>query len=87
MRKILVAAVSGAAILYMIASPAGALSLDPNAVRPAVDAVSAIEKTACWRPGWHGWGWYHCWGHRYGYAWAQSWHWHRWHYWHHWHHW
>jgi hypothetical protein len=31
----------------------------PEAARGAADAITAIEKMACWRLGWRGWGWYH----------------------------
>jgi hypothetical protein len=43
------------------------------------DALSPIEKAACWRYGWHGWGWYPCgWGHRYyGGYYGGRWGWHR----------
>src|SRR6516225_8021435 len=43
-------------------APAGALPLGPAAMRPAVEAITPVEQTACWRRGLRGWGWYPCWG-------------------------
>jgi hypothetical protein len=49
------ALVSGTAIL----DPASAVVLSSAGRAPAeADAINPIEKAACWRPGWHGWGWY-----------------------------
>src|SRR5580704_7232180 len=49
------ALVSGTAIL----DPASAVVLSSaGGARAAADAINPIEKAACWRPGWHGWGWY-----------------------------
>jgi len=45
--------------------------------RSAAAAVDVVDKTACWRWGWHGWGWYPCLG---GPGWRRD-HWHRWHHW------
>lgn len=36
------------------AAPVGAA----QGVRAAAESVSSVENTACWRFGWHGWGWY-----------------------------
>ena len=54
-----VAALAGAALA---SSHAGALPLNSaNGVRAPSEAVNPVEKAACWRMGWHGWGWYpHC---------------------------
>jgi hypothetical protein len=54
----------------------------PSGVLGAAEAINPIEKTACWRYGWHGWGWYPCgyvvrpgygyyggWRRGYGYGW------------------
>jgi hypothetical protein len=48
-----------------VMTPAGALPFGPGALRPAVEAVTPVEQTACWRAGWRGWGWYPCWGSAY----------------------
>jgi len=43
----------------LTAGRAQALPLSPSdGVRAAAEAVSPVEQTACWRFGWHGWGWY-----------------------------
>jgi hypothetical protein len=55
-------AAAAATLLTAAMSPAGALPLDPGAVRFAAEAVNPIENTACWRRGWNGWGWYPCGG-------------------------
>ena len=73
MRKIVLAATCAAALLA-VAAPAGAMILDPGAARSAAASIDLVDQTACWRWGWHGWGWYPCWGWRYN-------HWHRWHHW------
>jgi hypothetical protein len=46
-----------------------------SSVRGAAATIDPVEKTACWRYGWHGWGWYPCfYGYRaypyYGYGWG-----------------
>jgi hypothetical protein len=61
MRRWFLAAVA-ATLLIAAMSPAGALPLDPGAVRPAAEAVNPIKNTACWRWGWRGWDWYSCGG-------------------------
>jgi hypothetical protein len=43
-------------------SPANATTLASAPVRAAADSITSVEKTACWRRGWHGWGWYPCGG-------------------------
>ena len=53
-------------------APAGALPLGPAAMRPAVEAITPVEQTACWRRGLRGWGWYPCWG-WYGSAYYDHW--------------
>jgi hypothetical protein len=74
MHRILLAA-GAAALLWTLAStPAGAFTNDPGAIRPAIGALDTVEKTACWRWGWHGWGWYPCyrwgWGPGYYHRWG-----------------
>jgi len=63
MRHILVAVSTAAALI------AGTFVLGPNRAEAMVTApqldraeqsISPIEKTACWRSGWRGWGWYPC---------------------------
>ena len=89
MRQIVVSAAGAAAILTAaMTAPVAAIPLDPGAMRPAADAVNPVDKTACWRWGWHGWGWYRCWGGPYdgGYhrrwGWDDDWRWrHHRHYW------
>jgi hypothetical protein len=73
MRNIVLAATCAAALLAA-AAPAGAMILDPGAARSAAASIDLVDQTACWRWGWHGWGWYPCWGWRYN-------HWHHWHHW------
>lgn len=41
---------------------ANATTLVGTSLRTATDSVSSVENTACWRRGWHGWGWYPCGG-------------------------
>jgi hypothetical protein len=41
---------------------ANAATLGSTSVRSAADSIAFVEKTACWRHGWHGWGWYPCGG-------------------------
>src|SRR5262249_58644619 len=31
-----------------------------SGVKGAAATLDPVEKTACWRYGWHGWGWYPC---------------------------
>lgn len=75
MHKIVLAATCAGVLLA--AAPAGALILDPATTRSAAAAIDVVDKTACWRWGWHGWGWYPCWA---GPGW-RFYHWHRWHHW------
>lgn len=37
-----------------------AATLAGASVRIAADSITPLEQTACWRRGWHGWGWYPC---------------------------
>ena len=84
MRKLALTVAASAAILAagsLIGTRAEAMSLGgPAGIREAADAVSPVEKTACWRWGWRGWGWYPCyryWGYRYGWR-GHGWRWRRW---------
>ena len=80
MGKLVLALIGASAIVAAKLGSAGAVPLDPAAMRPAVGAVNPIEKTLCWRWGWHGWGYYPC-----GYWVAPRWGWRHWHhrYWRH----
>jgi hypothetical protein len=87
-----VVAMAGLAVLLLVVSftHADALTLSPGAIAPAINAITTVDKAACWRWGWHGWGWYPCWRPGFGYGWGPrwgwgpGWGWHRWHHWHHW---
>ena len=46
-------AAAGALFLALTTMPAGALTLNPGRMQPAVDAINPVEKTPCWRWGWH----------------------------------
>lgn len=62
-------------------------------VQGAAETINPVDKAACWRRGWRGWGWYPCfygpriygprvygwYGHRWGWG-HRPWGWHR-----HWH--
>ena len=89
MRKAFV--VLGASATMLLAAtftPAQALPMGTAGIGPAIDAINTVDKAACWRWGWHGWGWYPCWGPGFGYGWGPrwgwGWGWHRWHHWHRW---
>jgi hypothetical protein len=42
----------------LMCSPADAAPLGAaQGVRAAAESVSLVENAACWRFGWHGWGW------------------------------
>jgi hypothetical protein len=51
----------GFAFLGLVGSgSANAAPLGSTSVHIAADTIASVEKTACWRQGWHGWGWYPC---------------------------
>ena len=62
-----VAALVSAAML--LSAPGQAMTPGAAAgVKGAAATLDPVEKTACWRYGWHGWGWYPCYyGPGYGY--------------------
>ena len=61
-----VAALFAAAML--LSAPSQAMTPGTaSSVRGAAATIDPVEKTACWRYGWHGWGWYPCY-YGYGYA-------------------
>jgi hypothetical protein len=67
-----VAALLAAAMLLSAPSQAMTPGTAPS-VRGAAATIDPVEKTACWRYGWHGWGWYPCYyggyyPYRYGYG-------------------
>jgi Chaperone of endosialidase len=58
-----VAALFAAAML--LSAPSQAMTPGTaSSVRGAAATIDPVEKTACWRYGWRGWGWYPCY---YGY--------------------
>jgi hypothetical protein len=67
-----VAALFSAAML--LSAPSQAMTPGTaSSVRGAAATIDPVEKTACWRYGWHGWGWYPCYyggyyPYRYGYG-------------------
>lgn len=65
-----VAALVSAAML--LSAPGQAMTPGTAAgVKGAAATLNPVEKTACWRYGWRGWGWYPCgWygGSRWGYG-------------------
>jgi len=85
---------AAAAALFSVAAlapaPSQAMPLG-TAVQGGAATLNPVDKAACWRYGWHGYGWYPCWyggpryyggwyGHRWGWRhgyWGG--HWRRWH--------
>jgi len=59
--------------VLLLSAPSQAMTLGaPSGVKDAAATLDPVEKTACWRYGWHGWGWYPCYyggysPYRYGY--------------------
>jgi hypothetical protein len=54
----------------------------PAGVHGAAETLNPIEKAACWRYGWRGWGWYPCgWVGPRRWGWHRGWGWRRWHRW------
>jgi hypothetical protein len=88
MRKMitLAAAVAMLSAAALMSGPAQAVPFgSPSGVLGAAEAINPIDKTACWRYGWHGYGWYPCgyvvrpgWGYyggwrRPGWGWNRGW--------------
>ena len=70
MRKLtsLAAAAALVSAAALFAAPSQAMTLGvPSAVKGAAATLDTVEKTACWRYGWHGWGWYPCYSGAYPY--------------------
>jgi len=67
------AAATAFSAAMLLSAPSQAMT--PGAasgVKGAAATLDPVEKTACWRYGWHGWGWYPCYyggysPYRYGY--------------------
>src|ERR1700731_2179374 len=86
MRKLtsLAAAAALLSATLLLSGPSQAMTLcTPSGVRGAAATLDPVEKTACWRYGWHGWGWYPCfYGYRaypyYGYGYGGGWGYRRW---------
>ena len=87
MRKLTILAAAAAmfAGLALTSAPSQAVTLGaPVAVNGAAETLNMVDKAACWRYGWRGWGWYPCYvGPRYGWGWRRPyWGWRRgWHRW------
>jgi hypothetical protein len=70
------AAAAAFSAAMLVSAPGQAMTLGaPAGVNGAAATLDLVEKTACWRYGWHGWGWYPCfYGYRtypyYGYGWG-----------------
>lgn len=78
MRKLtmLTAAAALLSTVMLASAPSQAVTLgSPSGVRGAAETLNVIDKTACWRRGWHGGGWYPCWG---GHRWGWRHHWRHW---------
>jgi hypothetical protein len=83
MRKMItLAAAATLSAAALMSGPTQAMPFgSPSGVLGAAEAINPIEKTACWRYGGYGWGWYPCvvarpgWGYR-GWGWRR--HWRRW---------
>jgi hypothetical protein len=76
-----VAALFSASVL--LCAPSQAMTPGAAAgVKGAAAVIDPVEKTACWRWGWHGWGWYPCYARvypGYGYRyWGGGWGYRRW---------
>jgi CubicO group peptidase (beta-lactamase class C family) len=85
MRKVITLAAAAAmlSVAAVMSGPAQAMPLGaPAGVLGAAETINPIEKAACWRYGWHGWGWYPCgyyvrpgYGYGYGYGYRRGWGW------------
>jgi hypothetical protein len=85
MRRILVALSTAAALMagpFVLGSNQAEAMVTAPQLDRAEQSINPIEKTACWRWGWRGWGWYPCgyfWGPGWGYGPYHRWGWgHRW---------
>jgi len=57
MRRLLITSAAVLGLMGLVA-PADAVTPGSVGLRAAADSVASVERTACWRYGWHGWGWY-----------------------------
>lgn len=97
MRRFLVALSAAAALMagsFLLGSNRAEAMVTAPQLDPAAQSINPIEKTACWRWGWRGWGWYPCgyfgggYGYYPGYYGYRRWGWGpRWGYYHRWHRW
>jgi hypothetical protein len=70
MRKLTSLAAAAALIsaAVLLSAPSQAMTLGtPSGVAGAAATLDPVEKTACWRYGWHGWSWYPCFNGAYPY--------------------
>jgi hypothetical protein len=57
----LAAAVGLLLAVALLSGPSQAMPLNAQpSVRGAAETINPIDHVACWRYGWHGWGWYPC---------------------------
>jgi hypothetical protein len=90
MRRTRVALSTAAALIAAFGSNRAEAMVGAPQLSQAARSINPIEKTACWRLGWHGWGLYPCgyyyggypyygyygYGHPYyGYGWRPTWGW------------
>src|SRR5215471_2133980 len=55
------AAATAFSAAMLLSAPSQAMTPGAAAgVKGAAATLDPVEKTACWRYGWHGWGWYPC---------------------------
>jgi hypothetical protein len=76
MRKLTTLAAAAAlfSTAMLASAPSQAITFGaPSGVRGAAETLTVIDKTACWRRGWHGWGWYRCWGGDPRWGWRHRW--------------
>jgi hypothetical protein len=68
------AAAAAFSAAMLVSAPGQAMTLGaPAGVNGAAATLDLVEKTACWRYGWHGWGWYPCFYGVYPYYGYRSW--------------
>ena len=61
MRNLITLAAAVLAAAALMVSPGRALPLSASEVRTAAATLDPVDQVrACWRYGWHGWGWYPC---------------------------
>lgn len=61
MRKMITLAAVFFSAVMLLSGPTQAAGFGPAAgLRGAAETINPIDNVACWRYGWHGWGWYPC---------------------------